>query len=161
MPFRGESSGVIFHAILEREPPSPMRLNPDLPPKLEDVISKSLEKDRDLRYQNASDMRADLQRLKRDTESGRSSARAVIAGRLEDSQVAPSRTTSGSRPASGTEPEPRPKRWLDWGGAGSHRGDCDGAASHPVRRSLAASQSLGLHPAYERRSRQTLARSLR
>ncbi len=112
MPFRGESSGVIFHAILEREPPSPMRLNPDLPPKLEDVISKSLEKDRDLRYQNASDLRTDLQRLKRDMESGRSATRAVLADSLEASQVAPSRTTSGSRPASGTEPEPRPKRWL-------------------------------------------------
>ncbi len=72
MPFRGESSGVIFHAILERDPVPPVRLNPDLPPKLEDIINKALEKDRNLRYQHAAEIRADLQRLKRDTDSGRS-----------------------------------------------------------------------------------------
>src|SRR5438309_4475715 len=69
LPFRGESSGVIFNAILERAPVPAVRLNPDLPPKLEDVINKALEKDRNLRYQHASDMRTDLQRLKRDTGS--------------------------------------------------------------------------------------------
>jgi serine/threonine protein kinase/Tol biopolymer transport system component len=73
-PFRGESSGVIFHAILERAPVAAVRLNPDLPPKLEDIISKALEKDCILRYQHASEMRADLNRLKRDTESGKSAA---------------------------------------------------------------------------------------
>ena len=70
-PFRGESSGVIFNAILERAPVPPVRLNPDLPAKLEETINKSLEKDRNLRYQHASEIRTDLQRLKRDTESGR------------------------------------------------------------------------------------------
>jgi len=74
MPFRGETSALIFQAILDRAPVPPIRLNPDLPAKLEDVINKAIEKDRNLRYQHASDMRADLQRLKRDTESGRSSA---------------------------------------------------------------------------------------
>ena len=69
LPFRGESSGVIFNAILDRAPTSAVRLNPDLPPKLEDIINKALEKDRNLRYQHAADMRTDLQRLKRDTES--------------------------------------------------------------------------------------------
>ncbi len=71
LPFRGETSGVIFHAILERPPASAARLNPDLPQELERIINKCLEKDRKLRYQHASDIRTDLQRLKRDTESTR------------------------------------------------------------------------------------------
>ncbi len=71
LPFRGETSALIFQAILDRAPVSPVRLNPDLPAKLEDLINKALEKDRNLRYQHAADIRADLQRLKRDTDSGR------------------------------------------------------------------------------------------
>jgi eukaryotic-like serine/threonine-protein kinase len=74
LPFRGESTGVIFDGIMNRPPLPPLRLNPDLPPKLEDIVNKALEKDRNLRYQHAADMRTDLQRLKRDSESGRSSA---------------------------------------------------------------------------------------
>ena len=76
LPFRGETSALIFQAILDRAPVSPVRLNPDLPAKLEDVINKAIEKDRNLRYQHAADMRADLQRLRRDTGSGH----AVAAG---------------------------------------------------------------------------------
>ena len=76
LPFRGESSGVITEAILNRAPVAPVRLNPDLPPKLEEIISKALEKDRDLRYQHASDLRSDLKRLKRDTDTGRMAAPA-------------------------------------------------------------------------------------
>jgi serine/threonine protein kinase len=71
LPFRGESSGVIFEAILNSAPVSPVRLNPDVPPELERIIDKCLEKDRNLRYQHAADIRTDLQRLKRDTDSGR------------------------------------------------------------------------------------------
>jgi len=71
LPFRGESSGVIFKAILDGTPTSAVRLNPDVPPKLEEIINKCLEKDRNLRYQHASEIRTDLQRLKRDTESTR------------------------------------------------------------------------------------------
>ena len=74
LPFRGESSAVIFKAILDAAPTPPVRLNPDLPAKLEDVINKALEKDRSLRYQSAAEMRADLQRLRRDTDSGRVTA---------------------------------------------------------------------------------------
>jgi len=85
LPFRGESTGVIFDGIMNRTPFPPLRLNPDLPPKLEDIVNKCLEKDRNLRYQHASDIRTDLQRLKRDTESGRS---VGLAGhRLEQSAV--------------------------------------------------------------------------
>jgi serine/threonine protein kinase len=69
LPFRGESSGVIFKSILDSTPAAPARLNPDLAPELERIITKCLEKDRDLRYQHASDIRSDLQRLKRDTDS--------------------------------------------------------------------------------------------
>src|ERR1700685_1560472 len=71
LPFRGESSGVIFKAILDGAPTSAVRLNPDVPAELERIISKALEKDRNLRYQHAADMRTDLQRLKRDTDSSR------------------------------------------------------------------------------------------
>ncbi|MFZ0913582.1 MAG: protein kinase [Candidatus Korobacteraceae bacterium] len=74
MPFRGESSGVISKAILDGAPTSPVRLNPDISPELERIINKALEKDRNLRYQHAAEMRADLQRAKRDIESGLSSA---------------------------------------------------------------------------------------
>ena len=72
--FRGNTSGAIFGAILHEAPTPPLNLNPDLPPKLEEIISKALEKDRDLRYQHASEIRADLKRLKRDTSSGRNVA---------------------------------------------------------------------------------------
>jgi len=76
LPFRGESTGVIFEAILNRDPIPALRLDADLPPRLEEIISRALEKDRNLRFQHASEMRAELQRLKRDTESGQ----AVTAG---------------------------------------------------------------------------------
>ncbi|HEX6908689.1 MAG TPA: protein kinase [Terriglobales bacterium] len=74
LPFRGESTGVIFESILNRTPALPVRLNPDLPAELERIINKCLEKDRNLRYQHASEIRTDLQRVKRDSETGKSAA---------------------------------------------------------------------------------------
>ena len=98
MPFHGESTGVIFKAILDSVPPPPIRFNRDLPTKLEDIINRALEKDKNLRYQHASDMGAELQRLRRDTESGRQSA-TVVAGVETSANVAtppPSQTSSSA-----------------------------------------------------------------
>jgi serine/threonine protein kinase/tetratricopeptide (TPR) repeat protein len=89
LPFHGESSAVICEAIMNRTPMAVVRLNHDVPPKLEDIISKALEKDRNLRYQSAAEMRTDLQRLKRDSESGHR-----------------------SQPGSGPEPVAAPAAWV-------------------------------------------------
>jgi eukaryotic-like serine/threonine-protein kinase len=97
LPFRGDTSGVIFDAILNRAPVAPVRLNPAVPLKLEEVINKALEKDREVRCQSAAELRADLKRLKRDTETGRISAHA---------------------PAStGTVPAPSTRKWQVAGAA--------------------------------------------
>jgi eukaryotic-like serine/threonine-protein kinase len=91
LPFRGETSGLIFDGILNRAPVAPVRLNPDVSPKLEDIINRALEKDRSLRYQHASEIRAELQRLKRDIESRRTAATS-----LQEVPVEPGRAISKS-----------------------------------------------------------------
>jgi non-specific serine/threonine protein kinase len=82
LPFRGDTSALIFDSILNRTPVPPTRINPEVPPKLEEVINKCLEKDRSLRYQHAADIRTDLQRLKRDTESPKVVAVSASPGKL-------------------------------------------------------------------------------
>jgi len=100
LPFSGNTSAVIFHAILELDPPPAQQLNATLPPKLQEILEKALEKDRDLRYQSAADLRGDLKRLKRDTESGRKPASE--SGSVS-AHVPPSATASGGEiPSSAT-----------------------------------------------------------
>ncbi len=96
LPFRGDTSALVFRAILDRAPIPLVRLNPELPPKLEDIIGKALEKDRNLRYQHAGDIRADLQRLKRDTETGR--AVAASSGSVPAAQSTPPPSTIPQAP---------------------------------------------------------------
>ncbi len=131
LPFRGESSGVVTEAILNRAPVAAVRLNPDLPQKLEEVISKALEKDRELRYQHASELRSDLKRLKRDTDTGRTAVRSPDRSPDEEekpaldsapSGTAPGRSASGSssgrRTAAAIPPEPKrtqPSEGIPWG----------------------------------------------
>jgi eukaryotic-like serine/threonine-protein kinase len=101
LPFRGDTSAVIFNAILERSPTPPLRLNPEIPGELERIINRALEKDRELRYQHASDMRAELQRLKRDSGSGKKVAEEEPPPEAAASSASPrpGYRTSGSSPA--------------------------------------------------------------
>jgi eukaryotic-like serine/threonine-protein kinase len=97
LPFVGATSAVVFHAILQLNPVSALQLNPAMPVKLEDIIGKLLEKDRDLRYQSAAELRGDLKRLKRDTESGRKSGQAAAVG-------APAAPVTASSPVVAAQP---------------------------------------------------------
>ncbi|HUC28345.1 MAG TPA: serine/threonine-protein kinase, partial [Candidatus Acidoferrum sp.] len=126
--FRGDTSAIIFHAILERAPTPPTRINPDLPPKLEEIINKALDKDRELRYQNAADMRADLKRVRREMESGHT---VLEVG--DPTPSAASHSASGIRPAAGSGSARIPV---------SPSGSAPAASSGTVTPASASSQSL-------------------
>src|SRR4029077_187975 len=111
LPFRGDTSAVIFEAILNRVPVAPVRLNPEVPPKLEEIINKALEKDRELRCQSAAELRADLKRLKRELDTDRVSVSAaspsgVILSEAKDlSAVEAARDSSLRGRTSGRSPD--------------------------------------------------------
>ncbi|HEV1287726.1 MAG TPA: protein kinase [Bryobacteraceae bacterium] len=103
LPFRGETTGVIFEAILNRVPPPALRLNPDIPPKLEEILQKLLEKDREMRYQVAAEIRADLKRLRREADSsGRLAASG--ASQISASTAVPSSGSAPALPSSASTP---------------------------------------------------------
>ena len=124
VPFRGETSGVIFEAIMNRPQVAPVRLNPNLPSKLEDIINRALEKDRDLRYQHAVDIKSELLRLRRDMDSGRSAAVSSSDAHIAAPESPPTaQKTSGSARAvssssgkvlAAEQERPASRSWVKW-----------------------------------------------
>ncbi len=132
--FSGNTSAEIFDAILNRTPVAPVRLNPAVPPKLEDIVTRALEKDPSLRYQHASDMRADLQRLKRDTDSGRSAVASGIAEPASsDPAILPIAGSAESKSASG-----------GFSRAGPRSSSCEVACSYRSRSRYSRGERRGL-----------------
>jgi serine/threonine protein kinase len=136
LPFRGDSTATTFDAILNRAPVPALRLNADVPPKLEDIIDKALEKDRTLRYQVAPEMRADLQRLKRDIDS----SRQVFT------------VSAGSGALAPAVPEPaHTRQTTDWGCRGGNRGSAGCCSCLLMGASARVACRGSRHPTYRRR----------
>ena len=110
LPFHGKTTGLIFDSILHSDPPPPIRFNRDIPVKLEDIINRALEKDRELRYQSAKEMRVELQRLKRDRES----RRAAVLGSAEDEPVPSAQAAAVSSAKTAIAEGPATLRWRNW-----------------------------------------------
>jgi serine/threonine protein kinase/tetratricopeptide (TPR) repeat protein len=153
MPFHGESSGVIFKSILDSVPPPPVRFNRDLPAKLEDIIFKALEKDRNLRYQHASDIRTDLQRLKRDTESGRlaHTSGSVQAAQESGSHVATAAPNSAESVPETAQGLPSSNRAVAAGSSAAHSSPSSSSSSGVVAASSASAASREFVPAKKSR----------
>ena len=112
LPFRGDTSAVVFEAILSRSPVAPVRLNPDLPPQLETIINKALEKDRELRCQSAAELRADLKRLKRELDSGKSAAVATAPSSAAATSTAGALPVAPAAEAIPPRAKGRPYKWI-------------------------------------------------
>jgi eukaryotic-like serine/threonine-protein kinase len=123
--FAGETTAVIFHKILAEEPAPATRINPDLPPELDRIVSKCLEKDRDLRYQHASDIRTDLKRLKRDASSGRGTAVSAVISAEHGQDARATASTSAVRSGEFSSPDSVPAPPLQSSASGAQHGSSD------------------------------------
>jgi eukaryotic-like serine/threonine-protein kinase len=155
MPFHGESSGVIFKSILDSVPLPPIRFNRDLPAKLEDIIFKALEKDRNLRYQHAADIRTDLQRLKRDTESGRlaHSSGSVPAAQESASQVSITAPVSAESASAATPAAPASSPALAARSSGAHTSPSPASSSSAPAMPAVSASGLSVVSAPVKKSR--------
>jgi serine/threonine protein kinase len=154
--FDGATSAVIFHQILAEAPEPPLQLNPSLPPKLEEILNKALEKDRDLRYHSAGDVRADLKRLKRNTDSGRSAGVRSATVPVAVAGASRSRTEEDARAGCPCHSGRDARATALAGGRRRDRGDRYDSSCLSLDAPLAPAEGLKLRPTYPRRSAEAI-----